>query len=302
MMNVITPSFSNGIIRIFFLAAFFLAMNSAAYAEAIFLNDGRTVYGRILNQGDTHMQVRTSYGIIALKKADIKRVDYDLGLGQVTVVLKNGDMVSGTLISLTATKVIVKDETIDHDIPRTEIENLVLSKFEGRRDNIFGIMGGMTKTVSSVKEQVPYAIEDFSAFFLRSYASMPYFQWGLSASYIRLITNTGRTRLDNPVMTLCPLLVDVRLKYPLFSFLFKSSWASKINFFAGCGAGASYVILAEGNENRTGSYLTIQPSLGVSVAIGERLYLVNQYDYAYIYQSTLPYAGVRARLGAGFIF
>jgi hypothetical protein len=299
----ITHSILHGkaLILLLSIATGILAAGQAS-AEGIFLNDGRVIYGRILNQGDTHMQIRTGYGVISVKKADIKRVDYDLGLGQVTAVLKTGDMITGTLISLTATKVVVKDSTIDHDIPRSEIENLVLSKFEGRRDNTLGITGGITRTMNTLKSQVPYGYIDLSAFYLRSNPALPFFQWGISLSYIQLSTNDAKTNLKNAKMTMCPMLADVRLKYPLFSCITSASWASKMDFFADIGAGTSYVTLSEGTENRTASYFSVQPSAGISISISERLYLVNQYDWLYIHQSKLSYTGARARFGAGFIF
>lgn len=284
------------------IAAFFIAAASPLSAEGIFLTDGRVIYGRILSQGDSQMQVRTSYGIIPLKKSDIKKIDYDLGLGQVTAVLKNGNLVSGTLISLTATKVIVKESSIDHDIPRAEIENLVLSKFEGRRDNIFGLTGGITRTMNTVREQAPYGYVDISAFYLRSTPSLPFLQWGLSASYIRLATKSSETKLKDAELTICPALAALRLRYPLISLVTNAAWAANTGFFAELGAGTSYVTLSEKNENRTGSYFTAQPSFGVSFCAAERVYIESRCDWLYVHQAKLSYTGLRARIGAGYIF
>ena len=131
---------------------------------------------------------------------------------------------------------------------------------------------------------------------------MPYFQWGLSASYIKLKTMDSKTNLKNAEMTLNPLLVDFRLKYPLLSLFSSAKPAAGIDFFVNLGAGFSYVVLKEGNDNRTGMYYTVQPSIGASISINEKLYIVNQYDFLYIHQNELPYSGCRVRLGAGYIF
>ncbi|HEY1407119.1 MAG TPA: hypothetical protein VF857_10965 [Spirochaetota bacterium] len=271
-------------------------------AEGIFLNDGRVVYGRIISQDDKNMQVRTSFGVVNLKKQDIRKIDYELGLGQVTVVIKSGELVTGSLISITATKVIVKDENIEKDIPRTEIENLVLQKFDGRRDNIVGLTGGFIKTVKSLKEQVPYGYVDLSAFYLRTSASLPFFVWGGSASYIRLSTSNSKTKLKNAQMSLYPMMIDLRMKYPLLSKVSTSVWVSKIDFFATCGGGISYVTLTDGQEKRTGTYFTVQPGVGISMNIDDRFFLSNQYDYLYIHEKECSYSGVRVRIGVGYIF
>jgi hypothetical protein len=290
----------NVIIRFIFLL--FALITISAIAEGIFLNDGRVVYGKIIGQDSGSMQIRTGYGIITLKKNEVKKIDYDLGLGTVTVIMKNGTPIDGTLISITAAKVIVRKDTIDHDIPRQEIENLVLQKFEGRRDNIFGITGGYIKTTSSVKEQTPNGSFDVSAFYLRSSSSFPWFQWGVSAAYIKLKTINSKTKLSNATMTLNPMLVDIQMKYPLLSIVSDSEAAGKIDFFIGTGAGISYVTLTEGNDSRTDSYFTVQPVIGLSISLNEQLYLVNRYSYLYIYQKDLSYSGIRTCLGAGYIF
>lgn len=292
----------NIIIRFIFLLFALIAISANAIAEGIFLNDGRVVYGKIIGQDSSSMQIRTGYGIITLKKNEVKKIDYDLGLGTVTVVMKNGTPVDGTLISITAAKVIVRKDSIDYEIPRQEIENLVLQKFEGRRDNIFGVIGGYIKTTSSIKEQTPNGSFDVSVFYLRSSSSFPRFQWGVSAAYIKLKTINSKTKLSNATMTLNPVLVDIRMRYPLLSIVSDSVAAGKIDFFIGTGTGISYVTLKEGNDSRTDSYLTIQPIIGLSISLNEQLYLVNQYSYLYIYQKDLSYSGIRTCLGAGYIF
>jgi|GEM_PF-3462452 len=279
-----------------------LLISGIAFAEGIFMTDGRIIYGRILSQDNTLMRIRTSYGVVNLKKGEIRKIDYDLGLGQVTVVLKRGDFVHGVLISITATKVIVKEGDIDKDIPRSEIENLVLQKFEGRRDNTFGLMMGITKTVGSLNAQVPYGYIDLTAYYLRSSAELPFFLWGASASCIRLSTNDNKTRLRNARMTLYPLMIDFRLRYPILSLVSSSGWASGISFFAGCGGGVSYVSLEEGSGRQSGTYFSMQPGIGFTVYINERISVTNQYDYLYIHQKECSYTGLRGRIGFGYDF
>ena len=163
-------------------------------------------------------------------------------------------------------------------------------------------MGGFINTTSSIKEQTPYGYIDLTAFYLRTSASTSFFLWGASASYIKLKTVNSKTNLQHARMTLNPLLIDLRLHYPLLSLFSSSDLAGKMNFFVNCGTGVSYVTLSEGSDNRTSTYFTVQPGCGISMNLNEYVYVVNQYDYLYIHQSKLSYSGVRARLGVGYVF
>jgi hypothetical protein len=103
-------------------------------------------------------------------------------------------------------------------------------------------------------------------------------------------------------MTLYPLMIDFRLRYPVLSLVSSSGWASGISFFAGCGGGVSYVSLEEGSGRQSGTYFSMQPGIGFTVYINERISVTNQYDYLYIHQKECSYTGLRGRIGFGYDF
>lgn len=274
-------------------------------AEAIYMKDGRVVYGRILFQDDRDMQIRSRYGVMMLKKLDIQRVDYELGLGTVTVIMKDKQFVNGTLISITASKVVVREDTseaVEHDIPRTDIESLLLKKFEGRHDNIFGITGGFLQTQTSLKKQLPYGYIDITAFYARPIGMSPFFLWGVNASYIKMKANDKKSPLDNPKMNITPFLITLQAKYPILSLIHENKFTRGFDFYAEAGFGVSYVTLSENDESKTGSYYTMQYGGGLSYTLAERVYCTTRADYLYISQKKMSYKGIRYRAGAGFMF
>jgi hypothetical protein len=275
------------------------------FSEAIYMNDGRIIYGKIHYQDKDRIDVKTRYGKMKLKKRDIKKIDYDQGLGAVTVVMKNNENISGILVSITTKQVVVREDNqskTEHVVQRKNIESLFLRKFAGRRDNLLALSWGINKSIGRFGKSVKMGFINFNLAFSRPLGYYPGFFWGLSLSFLRLNEKMNGSPLGNATMTINPALVNVEYRYALFGLLINQDWAYNLLFSLHLGAGVSFVTLGEEGKDTTASYFTTQPGIGIDYKLNDRLQIIYDFHFLYIYQKDLPYQSIRNELGIGILF
>ena len=266
------------------------------HAEGIYLKDGRVMYGRIAFQDDYKIVVVTKYGKQTLKKANVKKISYDEGLGTITVVMNDKRTIKGILISINNKKVVIKEEKnkLQHTLARKDIESLFLKKFQGRRFNEIALYGGAIYPLGDLGKTTPISFLDFSFNYTRGLDFSESIYWGIDFSYIKLVPDAKKSPLENPSMIINPFLFFVEYRIPLFS--------DKLFFSLQAGFGASLVTLSETGESNTSTYATGQPALRLQYNVTDRVFMAFRSAFLYIYQKDLSLSSLRNNIALGINF
>jgi tetratricopeptide (TPR) repeat protein len=100
------------------VSIFFLV--SSLYAEVVRFKNGDEVMGKIIEQTDKLVKVKTRYGELSIPREEIEWIKPQL----VRVIMKNDRKIGGELIEETNENVVLRTKYGELNIPRTDIERI----------------------------------------------------------------------------------------------------------------------------------------------------------------------------------
>jgi tetratricopeptide (TPR) repeat protein len=102
------------------LLALFIALASAVYADTIVTRDGKKLEGRITEQTDEYVRLRTGYGDLTIPRSEIKSIE----LSATKVHLKDGRVMEGIISGETSDAVTLRTKYGELKIPRGDIKKI----------------------------------------------------------------------------------------------------------------------------------------------------------------------------------
>ncbi len=102
------------------LLTLLMALASVAYADTIKTKDGKEFEGRITEQTDEYVRLRTGYGDLTIPRSDIESIK----MSSSRVHLKDGRIMEGIITEEDSEKVVVRTKYGELRIPRSDIEKI----------------------------------------------------------------------------------------------------------------------------------------------------------------------------------